>query len=158
METIGDDDVHHREGECAIGTGIDGQIPVGTGGGASAVGIDDDQLCAFAARLHNVGPEMDVVAVNVRSPRDDVARMDELIRLGAELDAEYGFDAGLAGGRTDGAFEFRSSEATEKAAIHGTAIEGTQSSAIGIRQNSFAAEFSDDAVEAVSDFVQGFVP
>ena len=64
--------------------------------GARAVGIDDDQLRSFAASFFDEGPEMNVVAVNIRSPGDDVARMRKLFRLSAKFDANHGFQACFA--------------------------------------------------------------
>ncbi len=118
-----DDDVHQAERERGIGAGIDGQVPVGQLRGARAVGIDDHQLRAFAASFFDEGPEMNVVAVNVRAPGDDVARMRKLFRLGAELDANHRFQAFFAGGGADAALQLRSAQAVEEAAVHGSAVE-----------------------------------
>ena len=144
-----DDDVHHAQGERGIGAGIDGQIPVGALRGARAVRVDDDQLRAFAASFFDEGPEMNVVAVNVRGPGDDVARMRKLFRLGAEFDADDGLQAGFAGVGADGALQLRSAQAVKETAVHGSAVERAESASVGIGQDSFGAVFGDDAVEAV---------
>ena len=83
-----DDDVHHAEGERGVCAGINREIPVGEFRGSGAIGIDDDELCAFAAGFFDEGPEMNVGAVNVRGPGDDVTRMSELFGLGAVLAAD----------------------------------------------------------------------
>ena len=56
-------------------------------GGARLIGIDDDEPGAVAACLFDHGPEMNVVAVNVRAPGDDQARAMKLLGVGAELAA-----------------------------------------------------------------------
>ena len=150
--------MHEAEGQRGVGAGIDGEIPVGALRGASAVGIDDDELGAAAARLCDEGPQVNIVAVNVCAPGDDVAGMRELLGLGAELDAENGFEALFAGGGTDGALELGGAETMEEAAVHGSAIERAERAAVGVGQNGFGADVVGDAAEAVSDFVEGFVP
>jgi len=72
-QVLVDDDVHHGKRQSRIGSGIDRQVPVSTFGRTRAVGINDDKFCACASRLFNEWPEVDIVAVNVRAPRDDVA-------------------------------------------------------------------------------------
>ena len=47
VEALVDDDVHHAERQGAIGSGIDGKIPVSAGCGARTVRIDDYQLGAI---------------------------------------------------------------------------------------------------------------
>ena len=70
-----DDDVHHAQRERGVGARIDGQVPVGACRGARAIRIDHHQLRAIASRLFDERPQMNVVAVNVRRPGDDVSRM-----------------------------------------------------------------------------------
>ena len=88
MQIFVDDDVHHAQRQRCVGAGVDRQIPVGARRSAGAVGIDDHQLRAIATGLRDERPQVNVVAVNVRGPSDDVARMCELFRLGAQLDAD----------------------------------------------------------------------
>ena len=77
--------------------GLMGKIPVGASRSAGAVGINHHQLCAAAASFDNERPQMDIISVNVRGPRDDVARMAKLLRLSAELHAENRFQPSFAG-------------------------------------------------------------
>ncbi len=67
-----DDHVHHAERKRHVSSRIDGQIPVGGFGGACLVRINHHQLGAFTPRLFNKRPEMNVVAVNVGAPGNDV--------------------------------------------------------------------------------------
>src|SRR5208282_2546109 len=122
------------------------------------VGIDDDQLRAFAASLFDEGPEMNVVAVNIRSPGDDVARMRKLLRLGAELDANHRFQAFFAGGGADAALQLRSAQAVEETAVHGSAVERPQRASVRVGQDGFAAVFGNDPAQTVRNFVQSLVP
>jgi hypothetical protein len=73
VQALMDDDVHHAQGQGRVRTRIDGQIPIRTGGGAGAIRIDDHQLRAPAAGLGDERPKVDVVAMDVRGPGDDVA-------------------------------------------------------------------------------------
>ena len=157
-QVLADDDVHHAEGERDVGAGIDGQIPVGAGGGAGAVRIDDHQLGAVAARFLDEGPEVDVVAVDVRAPGDDVARVRELLRLGAELGAVHRLDADFPGDGADGAVQLRGAQAMKEAAVHGRAVEHAERAAVGVRKNGFGAVLARDLLEAGGDFVERFVP
>ena len=68
-----DDDVHHSECERRVGARIDGQIPVGAPRGAGPVGIDYYQFGALATGFFDEWPQMDVIAMNIRGPGDDVA-------------------------------------------------------------------------------------
>src|SRR5664279_1791752 len=85
MQAVADDDVHQAKGEGNVGTGIDRDVPIGEASGARAIGIDHYQLGAIAPRLVDERPEMNVVAVNVRGPGDDVLRVAELFGLGPNL-------------------------------------------------------------------------
>ena len=96
VKSFVDDHVHHRKRQGSIRTGIDRQIPVCTFCGARAIGIDYYQLGAGAARFIYKRPEMAVVAVNVRRPGDDVARISELLGLSAELGAQHGLNTFLS--------------------------------------------------------------
>ncbi len=68
VERVANDDVHQAEGEGHVGSGMDGDVPVGQPRGAGGVGIDDDELRALAPGFFDHGPQVDVVAVDVRSP------------------------------------------------------------------------------------------
>ena len=126
--------------------------------GARAVGIDDDQLRAFAASFFDEGPEMNVVAVNVRAPGDDVARVGKLFRLGTELDANHRFQALFAGGGADAALQLRSAQAVEETTVHGSAVERAERASVGVGQDGFGAVFGDDTAQAMRNFVESLVP
>src|SRR5208282_1642706 len=123
-----------------------------------AIGIDDYQLRALAASFFNEGPEMNVIAVNIRAPGDEVARMRKLLRLGAELDANHRFQAFFAGSGADAALQLRSAQAVEETAVHGSAVERAERASIRVGQDGFGAVFGNDAFEPLRDLLQGFVP
>ncbi len=56
-----------------------------------------------------MGPQVDVVAVDIGSPGDDVARVAEVLGVGAELASINGDERVAAGGGADGAVELRGS-------------------------------------------------
>src|SRR5258706_275186 len=82
---------------------------------------------------------MDVVAMNIRAPGDDVARLRKLFRLGAELDANHRFQAFLAGGGADAALQLRSAQTVEETAVHGNAVKRAQRSSLGGWQDGIGA-------------------
>ena len=141
-----------------VGSGIDRQIPVGAGGSARAIRINDYQLRALAPRFLDERPQMNVVAVNVRSPGDDVARVNELFRLGAQFHAENRDQTSLARCRTDCALKLRCAEPVEKSAIHGSAVQCSKRSTVGVRKNGLAAEFRSDLAKSGRDFVERLIP
>src|SRR5208337_1705616 len=158
VEIFVDDDVHQAERQRGIGAGIDRQVPVGALGRARAIGIDNHQLRAFAASLFDKRPEMDVVAMNVRCPGNDVARVRELLRLGAELDANHRFQALFAGAGANAALQLRGAQAMEETPIHGSAVERAQCASVGVGQDGFAAVLGNGPAQAMGDFVEGLVP
>ena len=92
-----DDHVHQRQRQRDISSWIDWQVPVGAGSGARAVRIDHHQLCAIAPRLFDERPQMNIVAVNIGAPGDDVLGMAKGLRLAAQL-APHHRDQRLAAG------------------------------------------------------------
>src|SRR5436305_7566298 len=85
IEIFVDDDVHHRERQRDVRPRIDGQIPIGKGGGTGLIWVDDNQLRAVPTCLFYEGPQVNVGAVNVRAPGDYVLRIAEGFHIGAEL-------------------------------------------------------------------------
>src|ERR1039458_2350293 len=85
MQAVADDDVHQAQGKGNVGTGIDRNVPIGEVCGARAIRIDHYQSGPIAPRLVDERPQMNVVAVNVRGPGDDVLRVAELFGLGPNL-------------------------------------------------------------------------
>src|SRR5258706_7619534 len=84
--------------------------------------------------------------------------MDELLRLSAKLHAEHGNQPRLARRRTNRALQLRSAEALEKSAVHGSAVQRSQGSTVGIRQNRLGAKLADNAAKARGDLIERFIP
>ena len=101
---------------------------------------------------------MNVVAVDIRAPGDDVTRMRELLRIGAHLDADNGLQPRLARRRANVAGQLRSPQAMKKSPVHGSAIERTQRAPIRVRQDGLTAEIRNDLPEPRRNFVEGLVP
>jgi len=158
MQPVAHDDVHQAHRERNIGTGINGNMPVGNLRRSRPVGIDHHQLAAIAPRLLDERPEVDVVAVNVGCPGNDVFRVAELLGLGTDLPPVNGNHGFAARGGANGAQQLRCTQAMEKPHIHGAAVQYTQVAAIGIGQYRFRAERSADPLQAGDDFIQGLLP
>ena len=157
-EAVAEEDVHDGEGEQGIGAGADGEVLIGEGGGAGAVGVDDDELCALAAGLLDEGPEVDVVAMDVGSPGDNQAGVRVVLGRGAEADAVDAGEGGPSGGGADGAVELGGSEAVEEAAVHGAVAELADGSGVAVREDGFGAVFFGDGGEFSGDFGERLVP
>src|SRR5208337_742852 len=104
------------------------------------------------------GPEMNVVAVNIRAPGNDVARMRKLFRLGTKLDANHRFQAFFTGAGADAALQLRSAQPVEEAPVHGTAVERGNRAPVRIGQDGFKPVFSDNPTEAMCNFVKRLIP
>src|SRR5260370_30095346 len=101
---------------------------------------------------------MNVVAVNIRAPGDDVARVRKLFRLGTELDANHRFQAFFAGGRADAALQLRSAQAMEETAVHGNAVERAQRSSVRGGQDGFGAPFGSGPAQTLGHLDESLVP
>src|SRR5437879_13703307 len=110
-------------------------MPVRARRRARAVRINYDQLRAVPPRFLNEWPQMDVVAVNVRGPGNDVFGVTELLRLGAHVRAVNRPDSRPSSFRANVARQLRRSQPMEKPPIHGSVIELAQGSAIRVGKN-----------------------
>src|SRR3954454_1772268 len=122
-------------------------MPICTRGGAGAVRVDDNQLRAPPPGLLNKRPEVNVVSVNVRGPRDDVLGMAELLGVGANIYAVNRFHPSRAGLGTNISVQLRRAQPVKEAAIHRAVAELAQSAAVGKRQDRFAAKFGGNALQ-----------
>ena len=137
-----DDHVHQRQRQRDISSRIDGQIPVGAGSGARAIRIDHHQLCAIAPRLFDERPQMNVVAVNVGAPGDDVFGMAKGLRLAAQLAPHHRDQRFAAGGGADRPVELRRAQAMKEAIVHAGVVQHAQRAAIGVRQDRLRAKLA----------------
>ncbi len=158
VEPLVDNDVHHAERKRHVGPRTDGDVPVSQPRRARLVRIDHHQLRAVAFGLFHERPQVDVIAVDIRAPGDDVARVRELLGLGADLGAINAADTRLAWRGTNRAVEPRCAQAVKEAVVHRAAIQYPQRPAIGVRKNRLAAELVHDVLEARRDGGQRLVP
>ena len=108
VQALADDDMHHAESKGGVGSGIDRQVPVGAFRSSRAVRVNDHEFRAVAPRLGNERPQVHVVAVNVRGPRNDVFGMAELLGFGSQLHAQNRFQPCFSSRRADGSIQLRS--------------------------------------------------
>ena len=134
------------------------QVPIRAAGRARGIGVNHDQLAALAARFFDEGPEVNIVGMNVGSPHQDEARVAELLGFGADLAAKHGDEAGLPGGRTNGAVELRCAQAMEETAIHRGIVQRSQGAAVGKRKNCLRPEFLGDLAETRHDLAERLIP
>src|SRR6185312_10225013 len=140
--------MHHAQRESRVSSWIDRQVPVGALGGARPVGIDDYQFGAILTGFFNEGPQMHVVAVDIRTPGNDVFRARKQFRIGADLAAENRYQRLPSGGRADGAIQLRGAQAVEEAPVHRTVAEYGGCSRIGIRQDGLRPKLGSDVSES----------
>jgi hypothetical protein len=96
---------------------------------------------AVAACFFDEGPQVNVVAVDIRGPGDDVPGMAEVLRVGAELFSVDRHQGIAACGRADGAIEPRGAEPVKEAAIHGAIAEHTNGPGVGVGQDGLRTVF-----------------
>ena len=150
------DDVHHAQGEGGVGSGTDGDVPVSQRGGAGAVGVDDDEARAIAAGLLDHGPEMDVVAVDVRGPGEHQFGEAEILGGRAVFLAVYQVPGLTSGLGADGAVEAAGAQAVKETAVHGAEAEHADGAGVG--QDGLGAVQIADLLEARGNGVEGFIP
>ena len=105
VKTFFDNDAHKAKRQSRVRARLDGDMPVGDLGSAGSVWIDHHESCAIAACFLDEGPQVNVIAMDIRGPGNDVPGMAEVFRVGAQLlpiDRHQGI---AAGGCADGAIE-----------------------------------------------------
>ena len=135
-----------------------GMCQSATRGGAGAVGVDDHQPGAVAARFFDKGPQVNVIAVDIRGPGDDVPGMAEVFRVGAQLFPVDRYQGIAARGRADGAIEPRGAEPVKEAAIHGAIAEHADGPGVGVGQDGLRTVLLGNDSQPFRDQVQGLVP
>ncbi len=158
FEALVEDHVHHAEGQRRIRSGTDGDVPVGYCGCPRAVGIDDDQPRSVAPRLLDEWPQVNVVAVDVRGPREDKIGQAEVFGWRAQLLSVDQVPCLPARFGTDGAVKLARPQAVKEAAIHGAVAEHADGSGVTVREDRFGAVPVADLVKPRSDRIERFVP
>ncbi len=158
VQAVAQDNVHQAHGQRYVGTGIDGDVPVGNPRGAGAVGINDHQLGAVAARLFDKRPQVNVVAVDVGAPGNDVLGVAKLLGLGADFSAVNGDDGVSTGGGANRPQQLRGSQSVEEAHVHRAAVEDAKIASVGVRQHRLGAELGADVFQPRRNLRESVVP
>ena len=82
-------------------------------------------MCQSATRLFHERPQVNIVAVDVCAPRNDVLRVPKLFRLSTDLLPVDRDDRIAAGGRTNRSQQLRGAHSMEEPHVHRAAIEDT---------------------------------
>src|ERR1700729_2175972 len=98
-------------------------MPVGHACRTSAEWVDNHQPGALAPCFFDEGPQVNVIAVDIRGPRDDVPGMAEVFRIRAQLRPVDRYKGTPACRRTERAIELRGAEPVKEPAIHGPIAE-----------------------------------
>lgn len=122
MELLGNDDVHHRQGQRAVRARTNGKPFVGGLGSARARRVDDKDARALFARGLHKRPQMQIARQRVATPDQDQARVGKIFRRhafgraeGVEIALEASFGA-------DRARQPARAHALEKARRHAFAL------------------------------------
>jgi len=158
FQAIAQNDVHHAEGECSVGSRMDDEMLVGERCSPRLVWVDDDQPCTVPTGLFNEGPEVNIVAVNVRAPRDDEAGICEVFRRSAKANTVDAGQRRSTSRSADGAVELRSSQPMKKTAVHRGVAQLADGSGVAVGQDALGAMLVGDLLEPRSDLVQRLVP
>ena len=158
VKFFSDDHMHHAQRQCGICARIDGKIPISASGGARAIRVDHYQLRAGATGFLNERPQVHVVAVDVRCPRNDVSRMTKLLGLRTHFPSIHRFQSRFPRRRADVSRQLRRTQPMEKSAVHGSTVQSPQRTSERVRQNSLTSEFGGDLLESRDDFPQRLVP
>src|SRR6185312_5044669 len=115
--------------------GADRDVPVGQGGGACAIGIDDDEPGAVAPSLLDKRPEVDVVAVDVRTPGEDELGEAKVFRRRAQFLSVDQAPGSASGFGANGPVEPAGAKAMEEAPVHGAVAKHADGAGVAVRQN-----------------------
>ena len=133
-------------------------MPVGDLGSAGSVWIDHHEFGAIAACFLDEGPQVNVIAMDIRGPGNDVTGMAEVFRVRAELlsiDRHQGIAAGSC---ADGAIEPRGAQPMKEPAIHGPIAQHTHVPGIGVGQDGLRTMLLCDRAQAFRDQLECLVP
>src|SRR5215469_15039540 len=101
---------------------------------------------------------MNIVAMNVRRPSDDVLGMAKLLRFGAHVCAINRANPCSPCFRTNISRQLGRAQPIEKPPVHGAIAEFRQVPCVGIREDRFAAELSCNALKPARDLIERFIP
>ena len=106
----------------------------------------------------NKRPQVNIVAVNICCPCNDVFRVTKIFRVGAQLDAVNIDQRFAASGGTNRPLQLARAQPVEEAAIHRAKIQHARSSGIGVGQNRLWAKLIAHLLQARCDGGQRVIP
>ena len=158
VEPFLDDDAHQAKCQSRVRARLNGNVPVSGLGRACAIGIDDHQPRAVAPCFFDEGPQVNVIAVDIRRPRDDVFCVAEVFRVRAQLFPVHRDDGIGACSRAYSAIQARGAKPVEEASIHGAITEHGHVPGIGVGKDGLRTVFLCDAPQSFRDQVQCLIP
>ena len=157
-EILGDDDVDHAERQGGVGAGLDGEVPVGLFGRPGGDRIDDYDLGAAALRLGDERPVVQVGADRVDRPQDDVAGMDEALRVDRRGRAAGHEEGGDGGGIAEGPLGHGRAELVEEGVAGVQPVQDALGAEIAVGQDGGGPVALDDFGPAARNLLEGLVP
>ncbi|MPM26104.1 hypothetical protein SDC9_72605 [bioreactor metagenome] len=154
---VGDQLMHQRQRQRAIGAGQQLQMFVALVGGFGLARVDADQARTVALGLLCKAPEVQVAADAVAAPDEDQPAFGKKFHAHAEL-ATVGVEQRLAAsGRADGAVQQRGTQLVKEAAVHALALHHAHGACVAVGQHRLGVA-PRDGVQARRDVCQRFVP
>jgi hypothetical protein len=150
--------VHHGEGQRAVGAGPDRDVPVGALGRAVAQRIDRHHLGPPLLRLFDERPHVQVGGPHVARPQDDVARMDEALRVHSGRRPERHEVRRARARVAERPFAHGRTQRMEERVAHRQAVEDPLRSEIAVRQDRLTAVLVDDLPKPGGDLVERVFP
>ncbi len=150
--------VHHPQGQRRIGPRIDHQMLVSQCGRPRPIRIDHHQLRALAPRLFNERPQVHVVAMDIRAPRNDQPCMSKVLWRRPQLDPVHALQRHTARFRADRPVQLRGPKPMEEPPIHRPIPQLPDRPGIAVRQHALRPKLSHNLFELCSDLIQRLVP
>ena len=150
--------VHDGAGEGGVSAGAEGEVHVGSGSAAGAVGVDDDELgAAVLAGAGDVGHDVDLGGDGVGAPEDVEVGDGHLTRVGAADPAAAGGPSGGGDGAADSALAAGPAHGVAEAE-DAVAVDEAHGAGGAVGPDGFGAVFGGGAGEGVGDAVERVVP
>ena len=139
LQTVPEQDVHHAQGQGAVGPRADGNPPVAFLRRLAAVRINGDDLRAGLAGPVHQRPLMHVGDGGVRPPVDDVPGEDRVLGVDDRPRAEGDIAAHRPGGGADRPVEQAGAESVEKPPVKAGVMQFAHRAGIAVRQDRLGA-------------------
>ena len=154
---LGDQLMHQRQRQRAVGARLQGQMAVALVGGFAAARVDAPQLGAGPLGLLREGPEMQVRRNAVAAPDDDEPAAREVLQVHAQLAAVGGLQPGRARAGADGAVQQRGTQPVEKARCHRLPLQQAHGAGVAVRQDGLRIA-RRDGLQPLRNVAQRLVP